>query len=364
MAGNCATTNGQSMVKFDSYTFGGSVQQPMYTTTISNLNVVASMRVDNCLEVNTCDGLTISGTYLTLGKNSEVYLNASKDNEIITGLIVDGGYLDANSQTAGSENAILVSAITGTAATINTVKFSDLFIANATGDLVKIVGAVSDFQLNDCTTANCIGSGVVSTGVGSEVIINGGSIKNTGNDSASAVVNVSDATIFSHSNVIFKDNFAGVTTSNISNYTASNANGTGVYVEDVFRRQGTWIPQLRFGNGTTGIIYGTQKGYYQRIGKFIYFTMEINLTSKGTDTGSATISGFPLESAVALGSTFSVSVNAMDSALGGQYIAARMLDAATQISILDLFAGVASPLLDTDFGNTSLIIMSGVVGVV
>ena len=57
--------------------------------------------------------------------------------------------------------------------------------------------------------------------------------------------------------------------------------------------EGTWTPTLDFNNGTTGITYGTRVGVYTKIGNVVYFSFRIYLTSKGSSTGHAHISGFP-----------------------------------------------------------------------
>ena len=58
----------------------------------------------------------------------------------------------------------------------------------------------------------------------------------------------------------------------------------------------SWTPVLEFG-GTdvddTGS-YARQDGYYVRIGPLVIFQCRIELSSKGTDTGIATISGLPV----------------------------------------------------------------------
>lgn len=57
---------------------------------------------------------------------------------------------------------------------------------------------------------------------------------------------------------------------------------------------GTWTPTLRFGGGNTGISYLVQEGYYVQIGALIFLSFYINLSSKGSSTGDATLEGFPV----------------------------------------------------------------------
>lgn len=57
---------------------------------------------------------------------------------------------------------------------------------------------------------------------------------------------------------------------------------------------GTFTPTLSFGGGSTGITYSSQEGRYTQIGNIVYYYFYIQLTSKGTDTGNALVSGFPV----------------------------------------------------------------------
>ena len=55
-----------------------------------------------------------------------------------------------------------------------------------------------------------------------------------------------------------------------------------------------WTPGIAFGGGVTGITYGTQSGGYSRIGNLVFIYGRVVLTSKGTDTGTAKITGLPI----------------------------------------------------------------------
>jgi hypothetical protein len=57
--------------------------------------------------------------------------------------------------------------------------------------------------------------------------------------------------------------------------------------------EGTWTPELEFGGATTGITYNNRIGSYTKTGNVVTVFCKIHLTSKGTATGSAQISGLP-----------------------------------------------------------------------
>lgn len=70
--------------------------------------------------------------------------------------------------------------------------------------------------------------------------------------------------------------------------------------DDLLGGSGTWTPVLNFGGATTGITYGTQSGVYWRLGAATLIRCWITLTSKGSATGTATITGLPVASTVSL----------------------------------------------------------------
>ena len=57
--------------------------------------------------------------------------------------------------------------------------------------------------------------------------------------------------------------------------------------------EGSWTPVLKFGGGSTGITYSARDGSYTRIGRQVTVHFMIEMTSKGSSTGTATITGLP-----------------------------------------------------------------------
>ena len=54
--------------------------------------------------------------------------------------------------------------------------------------------------------------------------------------------------------------------------------------------EGTFTPVLSFGDGTTGISYSVQEGFYTKIGRLCKIDYRITLTNKGSSTGVAKVS--------------------------------------------------------------------------
>lgn len=65
--------------------------------------------------------------------------------------------------------------------------------------------------------------------------------------------------------------------------------------------ENTFTPGISFGGGTTGITYSLQAGKYAKIGRNIMVWGMVVLTSKGSSSGGAALTGLPktAESAVA-----------------------------------------------------------------
>jgi hypothetical protein len=58
----------------------------------------------------------------------------------------------------------------------------------------------------------------------------------------------------------------------------------------------TWTPEVKFGGASVGVTYSSQTGTYVKIGDLVYVTGFVTLTSKGSSTGTFTITGLPFTS--------------------------------------------------------------------
>jgi len=66
--------------------------------------------------------------------------------------------------------------------------------------------------------------------------------------------------------------------------------------------EGTWTPTLVFSGGAGTLSYATRTGYYTKIGRVVYISMNL-IFSKGTASGTMdSISGLPFSSGEAFGS--------------------------------------------------------------
>ena len=57
--------------------------------------------------------------------------------------------------------------------------------------------------------------------------------------------------------------------------------------------ENTFTPGMSFGGSAAGVTYGTQTGVYIKVGRLVWFQVRIVLTSNGSGSGSARITGLP-----------------------------------------------------------------------
>lgn len=128
--------------------------------------------------------------------------------------------------------------------------------------------------------------------------------------------------------------------------------------------QGAFTPELQFGGASTGITYSAQTGKYTRVGNVIHWAITLDLTSKGTATGNATISGLPYVNygtppttvpATAIGGISGITLPS--NAFG---IQATIIGATNQIQLRASSSAVGvTPITDSNFSNGAVIRAEG-----
>ncbi len=122
-----------------------------------------------------------------------------------------------------------------------------------------------------------------------------------------------------------------------------------------FYEEGTWTPSITFGGGSTGVTYGTRQGNYRRLAATCEVNGQIILTSKGSSTGAAFITGLPFAhlnsgARTTLATLFDsisagITTPQADIQVGG-----------SSVELIKLTAGSAASLLDSDCTNTTQVI--------
>lgn len=118
-------------------------------------------------------------------------------------------------------------------------------------------------------------------------------------------------------------------------------------------------PGISFGNGTTGITYATQTGSHVRIGEYEFVNGLITLTSKGSSTGAARITGLPATVRNNADSYGALSLRLAVITYTGTPQAYFDINTTTAVLEQMTEAGTRTSLADTNFANTSSVLFSG-----
>jgi len=122
--------------------------------------------------------------------------------------------------------------------------------------------------------------------------------------------------------------------------------------------EGTFTPALSFGGGTTGITYSAQVGRYEKIGKICWIEARIVLTSKGSSTGAAIITGLPFTANAIANNAVGAIFDAMAVGIVSMPVAAVVLNTTTALPSV-MITGTNTGLADTDFTGTSVVNLGG-----
>jgi hypothetical protein len=87
---------------------------------------------------------------------------------------------------------------------------------------------------------------------------------------------------------------------------SATANSSGTMTSELLSdyEEGTWTPTITFGGGATGLTYARQFGKYVRVGNFVNIVGHFQISTVGSSTGSAVVSGLPFSYAAITGGYF------------------------------------------------------------
>ena len=140
-------------------------------------------------------------------------------------------------------------------------------------------------------------------------------------------------------------------------FSATSGTGTSELFDDY--EEGTWTPVLTFGGASTGITYSHQTGLYTKIGNVVKFELRIRVSSVGTATGDAKITGLPFSP-----------TSSLNGYVGRQYLCSTTgITATTPVgiifdtsTIIDLYENPGSSLArlnNTDFTTNDYLTITG-----
>ena len=253
--------------------------------------------------------------------NNEIWMLVSKINNVATWIMVGtgGGSVIGFPTDAGTATPAggLLNILGGT--NISTAGAGNTVTVNFDGILPVSSGGTGVATLTDGGVL--VGSGtnpvtVTAVGTDGQVLIGA-----TGTDPAFATLTSADGTIVfaPGANTLdlgtggaVADNFptdagtaipaAGIL--NILGGTGIATSGAGdtVTIDSTapILTTGTFTPVLTFGGSSVGITYLRQEGMFAKVGLLCYIFITIELSSKGSSIGRATITGLPFTSTVAV----------------------------------------------------------------
>jgi hypothetical protein len=248
------------------------------------------------------------------------------------------------------------------------------FASSSTGEITLETCRIETYTIGatGLTTAGSVSSVVNNcnfyTGGGSSIDIGSGSTVFLTNSTVRSVATnaITGSGILYLGSVDFNGSSAStsINTSTINNLitrlgstrTSGISFDDGVNTLQNFVDVTSFTPALQFGGSSTGITYAARSGSYTRLGKTITFQLSIELSNKGSATGSATITGLPVGSS----SVNILNVSASALTFSGMVNGRLPGGASTTIS-LDQWAsgGSRGQLDDSSFTNSTFIQLTG-----
>ena len=157
-------------------------------------------------------------------------------------------------------------------------------------------------------------------------------------------------------------NVATFTTGGNLNFAVSNAginfNNSGAVGAATLNdyESGTWTPVLTFGGNSVGITYSTRTGLYTKIGNIVTVAMEIQLTNKGSSSGSIWVTGLPFPYKSSIGGVYPIaclvgSTTSQINPTAGVYL--------SNIYVYNTYSGGYTNSQDTNVTNGTELIVCG-----
>lgn len=123
-----------------------------------------------------------------------------------------------------------------------------------------------------------------------------------------------------------------------------------------------WTPVVTFGGGNTGITYSVQFGNYVKIGRMVFYSFNLSLSSKGVSTGTLAIGGLPYKVNTAWpgGFTCPMPLATFNTTFAAGYCVSDFIGNTITMNIVNVASGAGLALLaDTNCTNTTGLAGSG-----
>jgi hypothetical protein len=123
--------------------------------------------------------------------------------------------------------------------------------------------------------------------------------------------------------------------------------------------EGTFDFGIAFGGSSTGVTYTNRQGKYTKIGNQVFVIGRIDLSSKGAEVGSATITGLPFSNGSSASNQASISIGFASGISFADYFTGYLFNSTTVIELLETTnAGILSAITNAEFTDTASIVIS------
>ena len=125
--------------------------------------------------------------------------------------------------------------------------------------------------------------------------------------------------------------------------------------------EGTWTIGVEFGGAASGVTInsGRNVGYYTKIGNVVHYSGYLQLSSKGSSTGGATITGLPFTVANNNGALAGFAIGFLDYSFA-DFPSAQVTPNTTVAHLYETTnAGTITTITDGNWGTSTQIIFSG-----
>jgi hypothetical protein len=133
-------------------------------------------------------------------------------------------------------------------------------------------------------------------------------------------------------------------------------NAASKYLDDY--EEGTWTMGISFGGASVGVTYSLNTGTYTKIGRQVTVNGYLVLTSKGSSTGNAAITGLPFTIANTNGNYSPPSLRLNKINFTNQFQGYGVINATTIDLEESTILGVVTGITNADFANNSTIMVS------
>jgi hypothetical protein len=372
------------------YSSGPTLYQSCYTVNVEDYRLSAGLLRDGCIRIANGDGLSFGQGYIANALNANVIVKAERDSSYVAVTTFTNSYLDCVS-AGRTKNGVDIRADGFASSFVYMLKFVGCAIGNGdergilcrkpetlelTVDGTSIINmglwaidvegstSYTDLQVAGSKLQNCgdATSGAIRASTGRSLNLSG----NTFSSNETACLAVAGTwtrglIVGNSNNSSIKDIDNTATFTNPLNMSGNNTAWAGAYANS-WDPAGSWTPVVTYGGASVGVTYTTQQGRYEKIGRRLFFSLYVQLSSKGSSTGNMSITGLPVASAasgVLTSHSISVIANSVGATVGDTALSADIAAGSTGVRAFKEVAGFATQLTDADCTNTSRFIITG-----